>query len=282
MIRRLFIPLHLTAALLLFCTAGISAAEETGYASWYGGKFHGRLTANGETFDTNKLTAAHKTLPFGTVVEVTNLSNGESVQVRINDRGPFVEGRIIDLSRAAAREIDMLGSGVARVSLTVLRRPDGSRPDGSRPDGSRPDGSRPERRRPEGGGTAGSPETGSAAVDTAANTAAEAQLPSAEQLPVPRLKSAGPEDGAPGGAVKPVTPSSYSLQIASFSMQENARELRRRLLAHGFNPSFEQSGSGHIRVVLNGIEPQRLAQVERQLAELGYASVLVREKYGSE
>jgi rare lipoprotein A len=268
MIRRLFIPLHLTAALLLFCTAGISAAEETGYASWYGGKFHGRLTANGETFDTNKLTAAHKTLPFGTVVEVTNLSNGESVQVRINDRGPFVEGRIIDLSRAAAREIDMLGSGVARVSLTVLRRPDGSRPERRRPE----DGTRP----------TGSPEAGSAAVDTAANTAAEAQLPSAEQLPVPRLKSAGPEAGAPGGAVKPVTPSSYSLQIASFSMQENARELRRRLLAHGFNPSFEQSGSGHIRVVLNGIEPQRLAQVERQLAELGYASVLVREKYGSE
>jgi len=94
--------------------------EMEGLASWYGGKFHGRLTSSGEVFDTNTMTAAHKLLPFGTLVKVTNLDNGLSAVVKINDRGPFVEGRIIDLSRAAADEIGMLGQGVARVSLEIV------------------------------------------------------------------------------------------------------------------------------------------------------------------
>ena len=92
----------------------------SGAASWYGGKFHGRLTANGERYDMNELTAAHKTLPFGTKVKVTNSANGKSVVVRINDRGPFVAGRTIDLSRGAATAVGMLGSGVAKVKLDVL------------------------------------------------------------------------------------------------------------------------------------------------------------------
>ncbi|MFW6262175.1 MAG: septal ring lytic transglycosylase RlpA family protein [Spirochaetota bacterium] len=98
--------------------------EVEGGASWYAGKFQGRTTANGEVFDTNELTAAHKTLPFGTVVRVTNLKNGLDVEVRINDRGPFVEGRIIDLSRAAADAIDMTADGVVPVSLTVVTVPE--------------------------------------------------------------------------------------------------------------------------------------------------------------
>jgi rare lipoprotein A len=92
---------------------------ETGLASWYGGKFHGRTTASGEVYDMYALTAAHKTLPFGTVVEVTNLENGRSLRVRINDRGPFVDGRIIDLSYAAAKRLDMVRDGVVRVKLVV-------------------------------------------------------------------------------------------------------------------------------------------------------------------
>ncbi len=97
----------------------LGAWEQKGTASWYGGKFHGRLTANGETFDTNKMTAAHRHLPFGTLVEVTNMANGKSVQVRINDRGPFVDDRIIDLSHAAASALDMIKTGTAMVQLRV-------------------------------------------------------------------------------------------------------------------------------------------------------------------
>ncbi len=95
---------------------------EEGIASWYGPKFHGKRTASGEVFDMYRLTAAHPWLPFGTIVKVTNLENGLSVVVRINDRGPFVKGRIIDLSYAAAKKIRMLRRN-ARVRVEVLRWP---------------------------------------------------------------------------------------------------------------------------------------------------------------
>ena len=93
---------------------------QTGFASWYGGKFHGRSTADGSVYDKNKFTAAHKSLPFGTVVQVTNIYNGKKCIVKITDRGPFVRGRIIDLSKVAASEIGMLSSGVSRVKVEVL------------------------------------------------------------------------------------------------------------------------------------------------------------------
>ncbi|MGC9972338.1 MAG: septal ring lytic transglycosylase RlpA family protein [Bryobacteraceae bacterium] len=98
-------------------------AEEAGVASWYGHPYHGRASASGEIYDMEQLTAAHRTLPFGTMVRVENLTNGLSVDVRVNDRGPFVDGRIIDLSRAAARQIRMLGPGTAEVRLHVLSQP---------------------------------------------------------------------------------------------------------------------------------------------------------------
>jgi rare lipoprotein A len=97
--------------------------EETGIASWYGHPYHGRPSSSGEIYDMEKLTAAHRTLPFGTVVEVRNLANGRTVQVRINDRGPFVDGRIIDLSRAAAVAIGMWGAGTAKVRIRVVALP---------------------------------------------------------------------------------------------------------------------------------------------------------------
>ena len=95
--------------------------SETGVASYYAHKYHGRTTANGERFDMNDMTAAHKTLPFGTRVRVTNLNNGKSVTVRINDRGPFVKGRVIDLSLAAAKKLDMVGPGLAEVRLQTAQ-----------------------------------------------------------------------------------------------------------------------------------------------------------------
>ncbi len=98
-------------------------ATQTGLASWYGLEEHGRKTASGQRFDRFKRTAAHRTLPLGTVVRVTNLENGRDVLVTINDRGPFVPGRIIDLSYAAAKEIGMIEQGVAKVKVEVLSVP---------------------------------------------------------------------------------------------------------------------------------------------------------------
>jgi rare lipoprotein A len=95
---------------------------QKGLASWYGPDFHGKLTSNNEIYNMHALTAAHKTLPFGAYVKVTNLNNGKSVIVRINDRGPFVKGRIIDLSYAAAKKLAMDITGVAPVKIEVLKR----------------------------------------------------------------------------------------------------------------------------------------------------------------
>src|SRR5690606_3685928 len=102
-------PLAITSALHAQDTIAV-VQTLSGTASWYGGKFHGRKTANGETYDMHGLTAAHRYLPFGTEVVVTNQNNGKSVVVRINDRGPFVGNRIIDLSQAAANQIGMINS----------------------------------------------------------------------------------------------------------------------------------------------------------------------------
>jgi rare lipoprotein A len=99
---------------------------ERGIASWYGEPYHGRRAANGEVYDMNQFTAAHRTLPFGTWVRVRNESNGKTVNVRITDRGPFVDKRIIDLSRKAAQDIALIGPGIGPVELTVIRPPAGA------------------------------------------------------------------------------------------------------------------------------------------------------------
>jgi rare lipoprotein A len=120
--------------LLLACGLAVSACtvlpkgqadldvslKERGMASWYGEDFHGWVTANGEIYDMEALTAAHRTLPLGTEVRVTNAENGRQVHVRINDRGPYLYGRVIDLSLAAARELGMVDSGVAAVQIEVV------------------------------------------------------------------------------------------------------------------------------------------------------------------
>lgn len=120
-------------AVLLIASFALTAADEPlqpgsviekGIASWYTTDKSESLTANGEIFDANAMSAAHKSLKFGTIVRVTNLANGKSVDVRINDRGPYVDGRIIDLTPAAAKQIDMLTSGVASVDLTLIFEPE--------------------------------------------------------------------------------------------------------------------------------------------------------------
>jgi len=108
-------------AIVLWQVAG--PYYEVGIASWYGPGFQGNHTANGEIYDMNGISAAHKTLPFGTIVKVVDLETGKSVVVRINDRGPFIEGRIIDLSKGAAEKLGIIDKGITRVGLRILRWP---------------------------------------------------------------------------------------------------------------------------------------------------------------
>ena len=111
--------------LLLTISSSLFSQIQEGKASYYADKFEGRPTASGEKYKHSKLTAAHKTLPFGTIVKVTNLKNNESVEVRINDRGPFVEGRVIDLSKSAAEKLGFINDGIATVKIEVVDAGDG-------------------------------------------------------------------------------------------------------------------------------------------------------------
>lgn len=110
------------AAIMLLTASCARKVTQSGKASYYADKFQGRKTASGETFKQNRMTAAHQTLPFGTKVKVTNLDNGRTIKVRVNDRGPFVSGRIIDLSKKAARKLGMVQSGVANVKIKYKKK----------------------------------------------------------------------------------------------------------------------------------------------------------------
>ena len=125
----LFMKKHYLLFLIMLLSAGSYAQNftQTGLASFYADKFEGRLTANGEKYKHSKMTAAHKTLPFGTILKVKNIDNGKVVEVRVNDRGPFVEGRIIDLSKSAAEKLDFINQGIVKVEIVATGSPDMSR-----------------------------------------------------------------------------------------------------------------------------------------------------------
>lgn len=118
-------PITLFAAGLAVLTATAAQAqtfEQTGSASWYGDRHHGRKTASGERFDMHKLSAAHPKLPLGSVIEVTNLGNDRTVELRVNDRGPFSGGRVLDVSRAAADQLGFIGAGTAKVRIRLVNK----------------------------------------------------------------------------------------------------------------------------------------------------------------
>jgi len=117
------ISITLVGLIVLYQVAG--PYYEVGIASWYGPGFHGNYTANGEVYDMYGISAAHKTLPFGTIVRVVEIETGRSIVVRINDRGPFIEGRIIDLSKGAAEKLGIVEKGITKVGLRILLRPIG-------------------------------------------------------------------------------------------------------------------------------------------------------------
>jgi rare lipoprotein A len=121
MTQRNYTRYLILAATLFFTTSCARKITEAGKASYYADKFQGRKTASGEVFRQQRMTAAHRTLPFGTKVKVTNLANGRTIKVKVNDRGPFVAGRIIDLSRKGAGKLGMVNAGVANVKISYKR-----------------------------------------------------------------------------------------------------------------------------------------------------------------
>jgi rare lipoprotein A len=223
--------------------------EAVGIASWYGQQFHGRPTANGEIFDMRQISAAHPTLPMPSLVEVTNLENGRSMKLRVNDRGPFHDNRLIDLSQAAARELGFEGQGLARVQVRFVSL-------------------LPASGRPPVAGTTTRPTTAVAAA-TSAQPPAQAPAPAARAAAVPtRTAAAASTDGCG-------TADTHFVQVAAFSEQANARRLAGELTRLG-RVEVVNAAAPPTRVRLGPYESRRdafgkLAQVHG----LGYQDALV-------
>lgn len=198
--------------------------DEEGIASWYGKKFHGRRTANGERYNMHAMTAAHKTLPMPSVVRVTNLENGRSLELRVNDRGPFIEGRIIDVSRRAAELLGFRRQGVAEVRVEflieetmVLWRSNGMMAEVP-------------------------PTTPEPAAFTAATAAVPVPIP--EPTPEPTPTAAAPEPAVLTASASPAVPGeAWYIQAGAFADYPNAETARARL---------SSIGPVHIRTVSNG------------------------------
>ena len=279
LMRKYHLLTALIGALLLLPLGAEELLTAETYASYYGEAFNGRPTSSGEIFDMNAYTAAHKTLPFGTLLEVTNLENGKKVVVRVNDRGPFVANRELDLSKAAAESLGMISRGITRVSIKKVDSLDhaalvaandvynnaSEKP--AQKEEQDVSNTQPEVLPP--------PQSGAQTQTTFANR--QASNTNASQWGENRSASAQPE--------RPATPV-YSpgnsgvlwrIQLGAFTREENALRLVVQLRKVGFDPAYERTEKT-IRVVLPGIRPDDLEKVKEVLAAHSFTDYIIRQE----
>ncbi len=272
------------------------------YASYYAEAFHGKKTANGEIFDMNAYTAAHRTLPFGTIVEVTNLENGKKVIVRINDRGPFVGDREIDISKAAAAALDMLSRGVTRVSLrkidptnltalgvqkslynkpikpvspqivnsnTITTQP-------IQPQASQPVQTHTTQEQYMQMQQQAQPVYPVQPQNTVQQEPAKREVELVQKIvqtqPAPQRKLVY----TPAKASETSGPL-WRIQLGSFKREENAMRLVIALRKINFEPAYEKTET-HTRVVLHGIRPYELEKIEEILESNGFTDYILRQE----
>ena len=254
-------------------------------ASWYGEEFAGRPTANGEIFDPQTMTAAHRSLPFGTILDVTNLKNGRSTRVRINDRGPFVGNRIIDLSYAAARSLDMVEDGVSRVRLDIVRLGRGDREppepysvsiDETPTEAVPQVAPVPVRTIDEGPADRGEQLTPTAELipetSSAVTPPAPAPAPPPEPAPVVQQRRAADVPSAPS-ATRPTR--GWKVQVGAFGVEENARRLSRELSAQ-VAAVYVETVSGLFRVRIGPFESKVEAiEASERVHSLGYDAIVL-------
>ena len=269
-ITAFFIPYHLTAQ---SHETGIFRQE--GIASWYGREFDGRPTASGEIYDSSKLTAAHPNLPFGTMLVITNQHNNRKVTVRVNDRGPFVAARIIDVSRAAAEQLDMIVTGTAPVIVESVEKIITS--------------AAAEPVLPATSGEAhqitNTLNVNQADIFAAINSAQPAitNVPPASESRVP-----APVVTQPSFSIR-LTPNiqivnnkTYRLQVGSFRVARNAVETFERLRNAGLNPAYERftdrESIDYFRVVLPGVPGADVQSITEKLLASGFWEAIIREE----
>jgi len=254
------IRIFITSLLLITAVSQpLSAWQQKGLASWYGGKYQGRQTANGEIFNTYEMTAAHKTLPFNTVLNVKNLDNGKVTRVRINDRGPFIKGRIIDLSKAAASKLNMVHSGTARVVISVVKYPENI------------------------GKKSVTPSSVTTISVTTGKKTGKTATPVPETTPLFRkedlLKIAG-RNRQSEQSERTVTDHTnyFKIQIASFKNRDNAEKTVAALKNRGLPVTLKYaSDKGVYRVTLEKLRSSDISSYKSQLKKAGFPEVLVRK-----
>lgn len=212
-------------------------------ASYYADKFNGRRTASGEIFNMYGFTAAHKTLPFGTILKVTNLENGKTVNVRVNDRGPFVQGRELDVSKAAAQQLEMTGTGTARVSIEIVDSMENVSDD-------------------------------TVADIAPAKSGAVNPAPTTVALPTANSVNSTPIAEAPVEAEI----ERWDIQLGAFSDQGNAKVMAHRLVQAGFKNVAYQKVGNITRVVLRDIASEDIEKIATELDKNGFTNYLVRER----
>lgn len=281
--------------------------RQEGIASWYGREFEGRPTASGEIFNASQLTAAHPNLPFGTMIVVTNLHNNKSVTVRINDRGPFVPARIVDISRAAAERIDMIVTGTAPVKLEVVgtysspivgtqMSPQVTAPQVVAPQVT-PQAVVPQTVTPQVvvpqtvTPTTVSPTVVTPSAVMSPVLTAPILTPSLTTIPDPVIAPVSvrqPQPVVPAPQLKLIPPinidvsKNYRLQIGSFRVARHAVDAFDRLKKAGLNPNYERyidnNNAEFYRVVLSGIRGFDIVSVSEKISACGFREALIREE----
>jgi rare lipoprotein A len=257
--RYIFVSLIFTGIVFLSAaqTANDESFRQEGIASWYGKEFEGRPTANGEIFNPALFTAAHPSLPFGTILTITNKQNMKQVTIRVNDRGPFVSSRIIDLSMAAAEALDMINTGTAPVIVekalnTVVGPVLGQMTE------------EPIKQKPQ-----ATPEH--ATQLEIVNVPADSPLVEEYiNTPAPKAQESYNVPNVPSakivGTIPPTTSSkSYRLQVGAFTVPRNALNAFEKLKNAGLNPAYEQNGEFY-RVVLAGVKASEIQAIAQILA----------------
>lgn len=245
-------------------------------ASYYGKDFHGKKTSNGEVFNMNDLTCAHKSLPFDTILRITNLSNEKTVKVRVNDRGPFVVGREIDLSTAAAKKLDMLSAGTTKVKIEIVKMgPDTAL--------SRQTAEKAREIMAKKEGTSKSSSSGkkkTATSKTSSNSKkkiTESKKAENEVNNGDKPDNSNKSDNSDNGD-NPNQTVYWDIQVGAFKSKENARKRAKALSDAGFSNIVIQKTSEIYRVAIKEVKSEDVAELEGRLQEKGFSEYTIRKR----
>ena len=255
--KKIFLLVFLFVSSFYVFAAKVYKSSAT--ASYYGKDFHGKKTSNGEVFNMNDLTCAHKSLPFDTILRVTNLSNGKTVKVRVNDRGPFVVGREIDLSTAAAKKLDMMNTGTAKVKIEILKM---------------------------GPDTALSRQTAEKAREIMAKKEGTSKISSSgKKKSTSTSKKKTTESQKTENEVNngnngdnPEQPVYWDVQIGAFKSKENAKKRAKALSEAGFSSIVIQKTGEIYRVAIKEVKSEDVAELEGKLQEKGFSEYTIRKR----